>query len=309
MTLVAGVDGGGTHARAVIADVHGQEVARAEVPGAVASSGSPRPAAHAVASAVRAAAERAGVELPLAFLWAGLAGAGAQATRSAVAGELGAAALADRVVVGTDIEAAFRDAFGQEAGILLIAGTGSIAWARDPAGGMVRVGGWGERLGDEGSGFAIGSGALRAVLRAYDRRGPATALHDTLLAHLALAGPQELVSWLEGATKRDVAALVPHVSRVAAEGDSVARDLLASAVSDLTGHLRAVLDGSDRWAETPPLVLWGGLIREGGPLRDALVEAAAGFPVRLISCEIDPPMGAANMALAALAEASSAGDG
>jgi len=307
VTLVAGVDGGGTHARAVIVDERGQEVARAEVPGAVASAEFPERAALYVSRAVHAAAERAGVELPLAFLWAGLAGAGAQAARSAVAGELGSAALADRVVVGTDVEAAFHDAFGEEAGILLIAGTGSIAWARDLAGVVVRVGGWGERLGDEGSGFAIGSGALRAVARAHDRRGPETALRDSLLAHLALGGPQDLDSWWEDATKRDVAALAPLVARASAEGDAVARDLLATAVSDLIAHISAVLDGSDQWPEAAPLVLWGGLISDGGPLRDALVGAVSSLPVRLESREVDPPMGAANMALAALAESPSTG--
>ena len=78
------MDGGGTHARAVIADDSGHEIGRGEAPGAVVTLLDPGAAASAVTAAVRAAGERASVSLPGAFLWAGLAGAGHERSRARV---------------------------------------------------------------------------------------------------------------------------------------------------------------------------------------------------------------------------------
>lgn len=302
MTLVIGVDGGGTHVRAVITDGDGREVARAESPGALVSIDAPGEAAQAVALAVHAAAGRGGVELPVDGMWAGLAGAGSREGRLAVARELEGAGLAERVVVGTDVEAAFYDAFGRGPGILLISGTGSIAWARDWAAEVIRVGGWGERLGDEGSGFAIGMSALRAVARAEDGRAPPTSLRDEILEHLSLDAADALIAWASRASKRDVAALVPLVARASSAEDAAASEILATAVADLTAHLRTVLTRAGDWSEPPHLVLWGGLLRAEGPLHEAMVAAAAAYPVQLMSAAVDPSMGAAKMALAALSE-------
>ena len=138
---VAGVDGGGTRTRAVIIDDTGAEIARAEREGAVANAAAPHEAADAVTSAVRAAAVEGGVKLPVRALWAGLAGAGREAARDAVTDALSRVGLAEAIEVGTDVEAAFHDAFGKGTGVMLIAGTGSIAWARDERGVMHRVGG------------------------------------------------------------------------------------------------------------------------------------------------------------------------
>lgn len=298
MTSFAGVDGGGTHTRAVIVDGEGRELARGEAGGAVVSAEAPGRSARAVAQAVRAAAERADVPLPVDVLWAGLAGAGTREARVAVTEELRPLGVAERVVVGTDVEAAFHDAFGQGPGVLLIAGTGSIAWARGASGEAVRVGGWGERLGDEGSGFAIGTAALRAVARAADGRGPGTLLVDAVLEGLALDRVDTLVPWAAKASKGDVAGLVPLVARAAAEGDAVAAGLLGEAVPALCDHLRAVLERAGPWPRPPELVLWGGLLSPGGALHEAMVEAVGAFPVRLRCGDIDPALGAARLARA-----------
>jgi len=300
MTFVIGVDGGGTHARAVLVDAGGRELARGEAAGAVVRAAAPAAAAKAVGEAVRMAAARAGVDLPGAVLWAGLAGAGSPEARLGVEEELKDAGIADRVVVGTDVEAAFHDAFGVGAGILLIAGTGSIAWARTPTGAVVRVGGWGERLGDEGSGFAIGQAALRAVVRAADGRGPTTTLTERVAAHLALPSIDALIPWKASATKADVARLVPVVSKAAAERDAVAGGILSQAVRELGDHLAAVLERGGPWLEPPELVLAGGLLAEDGALHEAMSAEASAHPVRISARRIDPAMGAAKLALCEL---------
>jgi N-acetylglucosamine kinase-like BadF-type ATPase len=302
VSYVIGVDGGGTHTRAAIVDERGLELGRAEAGGAVVTARTPEPAAKAVVQAVRAAAVRACLDLPGALLWAGLSGGGHEPARLAVAALLERAGLAQRVVVGTDVRAAFHSAFPEGPGILLIAGTGSIAWARTPEGRIGRVGGWGQHLGDEGGGFAIGLGAVRAVVRAEDGREGATVMRDGVLRALALSDPTELVPWAASASKAEVAGLVPIVVRAAANGDPAASQLMDEAVRELARHVGAILDRMGPWPAPPPLVLWGGLIGEEGPLRAGLVRELGPHDVELRAGQIDPTMGAARLALAALAK-------
>lgn len=297
MTFVIGVDGGGTHARAVIVDDTGTELGRGEAPGAVVTVRSPAEAAAAVDHAVRDAADAAGVDLPGAVLWAGLSGAGQEDARRAELSELGRAGLADRVVVGTDVEAAFRSAFPDGPGVLLIAGTGSIAWARDQEGRIIRAGGWGERIGDEGSGYAIGLGALREVARAEDGRSEPTAMRAAVLDTLGLSDPEALIPWAGSATKAEMASLVPMVVEVAAEGDPAANALLDEAVAELLSHIAAILGRSGPGRGPARLALWGGMIGHGGSLRSRLLEALASQPVEPAEDEPDAAMGAALLAL------------
>ena len=107
------------------------------------------------------------------------------------------------VVIANDAELVLAAGTPDGWGIALISGTGSIVFGRSPHGEMARAGGWGHILGDEGSGYAIGVEALRAVMRAFDGRGPATALTDAVLLHWSLKTPPDLV----GRVYRDPAAL------------------------------------------------------------------------------------------------------
>ncbi|MEQ1856065.1 MAG: BadF/BadG/BcrA/BcrD ATPase family protein [Longimicrobiales bacterium] len=299
-TYAIGVDGGGTHARAVVLDEGGREVGRAEAPGAVVSLRAPQAAAEAVAHAVRGAAQAGGVSLPVAALWAGLAGAGHEASRLGVERALTAAGLARRVRVGTDVEAAFHAAFPEGPGLMVIAGTGSIAWGRRPAGDLCRVGGWGQQLGDEGSGYSIGLKALRAVARAEDERTGPTTLTVEVLAALGLEAPGELIPWAAGSTKAEMAALVPVVVRCANAGDRTAHDILEDAAGQVDAHVAALLRRTGPWTSRPGLLLSGGLIAPGGSLRSRLERRLAAHAVDLRSDEVDAAVGAAMLARATL---------
>ena len=180
---------------------------------------------------------------------------------------------------------------------MLIAGTGSIAIARSEDGSTRRVGGWGQELGDEGSGYWIGREALHAVVQADDGRAADTALRSAVLDHLRLGAATDLIAWVASADKGAVAALVPGVAGAAEGGDQVAQDVLERASAALERHVSALLEQSGPWSQAPPLALWGGLIWEGGPLRDRLVRALAGHDVRLLEHQCDPPLGAAKKAL------------
>jgi len=292
---VIGVDGGGTRTLAVVLDEEGSEVGRAEGGPAIASARDPLGPARAVAGVARAATTAAGLEVPVAALWAALSGAGREAARSAVELELGRLGVADTVRVGTDVEAAFHDAFGSGSGILLISGTGSIAWGRSENGREGRVGGWGHLIGDEGSGYAIGLDALRRVARNADGRAPQTRLQKAVLEHLRLSRPEDLVQWAADASKAQVASLAPVVTAAAEQGDSVASDILAHAVVELEGHVLTLLENLGPWQKPPRLALGGGLLGPGGPLRLAVESVLAKQRLGPVDAPLDPARGAASL--------------
>ncbi len=294
--FVIGVDGGGTRTRAVALDASGVELARAE--GGSAVAGAPLEAARAVADACVDLVRRAGRHLPAHVLWAGLSGAGREEERTAAERALRETGVAERARVGTDVQAAFHDAFADRPGILLIAGTGSIAWARAEDGREGRVGGWGPRIGDEGSGYAIGTEALRRVARSADGRAPATTLSELVRRWLGLERLEELAGWVAGASRAGIAELAPLVAGAARDGDAVSEQVIAEAIVALRTHVDAILERLGPWSRPPGLALTGGLLRPGGPLRGALEEALGSTRIRTVDAEPDAARGAARLALA-----------
>lgn len=291
-----GVDGGGTCTRVLLARVDGEELARSVGAPALVDPNRPEASADAIASVCREAAEAAGVELPVTALWAGVAGAGGARVRETLVAELGRRGLAERLEVGSDADVAYHDAFGDAPGILLIAGTGSVALGRGEDGSSATVGGWGVLLGDEGSGFAIGMAALRSIVRGVDGRGMSTSMREAVLGRLGLDRPEELVAWVARAGKSDVAGLVPMVCRAADGGDAVASTIVEGAIEDLTGHVLTVVRRLGPWSGRPRVAVSGGLLGESGPLRDRTRAALAGLSCRPSDCLVDPARGAARLA-------------
>src|SRR5204863_9042571 len=127
--------------------------------------------AAVLAERARRAAARARVDLPVGRAVGGAAGAGRGQEQAELAAARVEAGVARRVRVLTDGEVALATAFGAGPGILVNAGTGSIAYARDPAGELHRAGGYGWQLGDEGGGYWLGRRALDVAARSHDGRG------------------------------------------------------------------------------------------------------------------------------------------
>ncbi|MYC00260.1 MAG: hypothetical protein F4X60_17145 [Gemmatimonadetes bacterium] len=292
-----GVDGGGTRSRALVGDREGRELGAADGGPGLIDPSDPLVAAFRVAAVAREAAQRARVRLPARALWAGLAGAGNESARAAVEKELKDKRLALRVVVGSDLEAAHADAFGEGPGVLLVAGTGSAVRAVDPRGEVVTVGGWGALLGDEGGGYGIGLEGIRAVLRAADGREPHTRLTDALLSETGAADARGLADWAVGASKGEIAALSVAVAKVSKTGDVVAARVVHRALGAVREHLEAVPGRTEGWVGRPPVAFVGGLVREGGVLREVVVEVAGevGYAVRLE--EVVPERGALGRAV------------
>jgi glucosamine kinase len=285
--IFVGIDGGGTRTTAVATDEKGRELARLQGGAGLVRSTEPTAGAAALADLTDRVLHAAGLAPPATTLCCALAGAGRPQDRIAIAAALQREAIAERVRVVTDADAAFHDAFAAGPGILLIAGTGSIALGRNAGNQLTRVGGWGTLLGDEGSGYAIGLAALRAAVRAHDGREPETSLLPVILRHLALTSPDELIHWSGGATKREIAALAPIALAAAnaEKGDDAARRGADAAARELAAHVASLTRKLGPWRSPPTLALAGGLIAPGGPLRARLIEALnrnnAPYPHRL----------------------------
>jgi N-acetylglucosamine kinase-like BadF-type ATPase len=295
---LVGIDGGGTGSRAVVVDASGSERARVDGPAALVRRSTIDEVAAIVARLVRDAGAAADSPLPAARLVAGLAGSGRAEVRDALARAIEDHGVATEVEVVTDAEVAFHDAFGTGPGIILIAGTGSMAMGRASDGRTARAGGWGERLGDEGSGWAVGLAGVQAVTRAADGRGPATSLEPRLLAALGLDAPGQLVGWVGAAAKAEVAALAPAVVAAADDGDDVAAEIVELASAELRDAVDAVHRALAPWAAPVRVALTGGLVAPGRPLRGRVVAALSALPVDVMEIEVDAARGAARRALA-----------
>ena len=271
-TIVVGVDGGGTKTRVLVADETGKTIAEADGPASAVRPGQAEHSATVIAETVRRALGEAelGLIVPR-VLCVGVAGVGREPERQALWQALAARELADEVVVHPDATIALDDAFSDGVGVLLIAGTGSVAFGRGPTGTVARCGGWGPNIGDEGSGAWIGRRALSVVTAASDGREPETALTGAILTAAQVNDVNDLIAWAASATPAALATLAPAVISEADAGDLRANAILSMSAEELVLHVRALarqLFMDERAAV--PVALTGGLLKRGAPLRKRL---------------------------------------
>ncbi|MDQ3460090.1 MAG: hypothetical protein M3498_12430 [Deinococcota bacterium] len=236
--LFLGIDGGGSGSRAVLGN-EGEILARVE-------GGPANPRALGVGAvwnnleqlAARALQEaRLPPQIPSRLhVCLGLAGVGREEDRRLL---LAPGHPFASLRLETDVHVALVGALGGEEGVLLAAGTGSIAYGVDGGGARYRAGGWGLAVGDEGGGAWLGREAVRLALRTHDGRGEATALLGAVLEHW---GPtvEGLMERVRLAGPADYGRLAPLVFAAAAAGDGVARALEAQAVTALAELLEAM---------------------------------------------------------------------
>lgn len=134
-------------------------------------------------------------------------------------------------VVG-DMLVAHEAAFFGAPGVVVIAGTGSIAFGVNERGEMARAGGWGPSVSDEGSGTWIGRRAVSGLLRALDA-GEATVLANSIMETWHVRTHEELIRKCNSANHNDFARLFPAVQLAAGEGDVIARDIMTQAGMEL----------------------------------------------------------------------------
>ncbi|MCA9742251.1 MAG: hypothetical protein H6695_19105 [Deferribacteres bacterium] len=234
---VVGIDGGGTKSVLSLIDSSGRVLARTRC---AATNYQPQNIEKIVAElthALQQLFQQAGfpaTEKPD-ILCACLSGLGRDDARSHVRQALTDAQLARQIITESDALAALYGAFSGQPGIIVIAGTGSIAFGKSPSGEVFRCGGWGYLLGDEGSGFAIGRNAITAALQAWDGRGPTTALKQKMETFFEVDSIEQAITviYQNYATRGALAQCAPLVFEAAQQGDQVALRIVTDAAGEL----------------------------------------------------------------------------
>ncbi|MDP9177735.1 MAG: hypothetical protein M3O61_08650 [Gemmatimonadota bacterium] len=302
--IVAGVDGGGSRTRLILATETGEELASVEGGRSAMRPGEAEKSGAVIADLMREGLSRAGIldAIP-AVLYGGFAGVGRDEQRRDLEHELNRLGVADEVVVDSDAAIALVDAFGEGPGIIILAGTGSIAYARGVSGEHARCGGWGPVFGDEGSGGWLGKRALGVVAAAADGREPPTALTGSIVTAAQVSTVEELIPWAIAASTTTIASLAPVVIATAAAGDARANALVSLAAEELVVHVRALamrLFGDERASIN--VAFSGGLLQKGSFLRKKVERRirSAVPGAQLNSSEIVPARGAVNAAIRVL---------
>lgn len=307
-----GVDGGGSRTRAVVA---GEDLVAKGRGASGPANASTRPLSvvvetileavdDATASAAVAAEKAEGIGV-------GLAGVESAGLEKPLVAALEERFGPGRVLVTTDARIALAGASAGEPdgpGVVLIAGTGAIAYGRNRLGDEARAGGWGPLLGDEGSGYAIARQGLAAVVRDLDGRGPHTAIRDLLFAsERGIHSLEELLAkiYRSSGGAVDVAAYFPIVLSAARTGDSEARRILREAGQELALAAVTVIRKLGLEKDAFPVSTVGGVFAAGdlllAPLLSALREAAP--DARVGPPAYPPEIGAVRLARAHVAAA------
>jgi glucosamine kinase len=291
-----GVDAGGSKTAAIVAE-EATILSRATGPGAKMRAGKGIACATVIAEVGRRALGEVG-RLRADVLVAGVAGAGREEDREELRQALRTEDFASQVVIVGDTELALAAAFEDRPGIVVTAGTGSMALARDRTGRLHRAGGLGWQMGDEGSGYAIGRAALGAVGRAADGRSPRTELLPLLLRITHSDTLDQLVRWAAAAGVPEVAALAPAVFEAAQMGDTIAAGIMDYAARELAALVHRLLPhfGADERAPIE-VATNGGLLFHDGPLHRLLwTRLSEDSRLRLRDTPLEPAAGAIHLA-------------
>jgi N-acetylglucosamine kinase-like BadF-type ATPase len=164
------------------------------------------------------------------------------------------------VVPSSDYEIALVGAVGERYGVLLLAGTGCVAYGMNRAGETLRMGGWGYLFSFEGSGFWLGQQALTAMAAVVDVGGSATELTDRLAASGVPRDRDGMVRWVyhEGRGPSDIAALASVVLNAAADGDETACEIIDRGVARLVSYHAQIVERLG--LVSAPIAFAGGLL-------------------------------------------------
>ncbi len=280
MTWFLGIDGGGTHTRALIVHRSGAVLGMGEAGSSNYHSAGLARAVASLGEAVAAARAEARVtgEAEGAFL--GLAGVKSASDHLALREPLAGLNLVKpksppALGLDHDLRIALAGGCGDSPGIVVVAGTGSAAYGRDLSGHAAQSGGWGWLLDDQGGGVWLAVQGLRRVMEAADGRAPATRLEPALFAELGVTTARDAMQWAmrPDATPSQLAALASVVVEASAD-DAAARDIVREGARQLACLVAALLSRLDFGVGDVTIVPSGGLL--GNPAyRDAFRDEVA----------------------------------
>jgi len=302
MIHVLGIDGGGTKTVALAADLRGNVLGR----GTSGASNYQTVGLDRAVAALKEASERAAADAGVTthrfeVACLGLAGVGRETDRALLLPTIKKLELADRIILEHDAAIALAGATACQPGVVVLAGTGAMAFGMNQSGEKRRAGGWGNMLGDEGSAYYIGRRALAAACRAYDGRGPETALVSKLMEDLSLDHFTDIVKKIynKEASPQKIASLAPLVSQLAKAGDDVATGILRDAAEELALAANAVIRGLGMEDEEFHVAASGSVFKAGEPLVIPFSESVKSIAPRaeITSPRFEPAIGAVFLAL------------
>jgi N-acetylglucosamine kinase-like BadF-type ATPase len=245
---------------------------------------------------------RSGRDGEVAAICLGMAGVDRERDGTVLRGIMRRLGAKARTLVVNDALLALVAGAGEAPGIVVVSGTGSIAYGRNARDRAARAGGWGHILADEGSGYWIGRRALQAVARAADERGPATLLSARVFAHFGVSRLSELLYEVyERPLRHSALARLAHtVQEARDEGDEVATRILEQAAHELVTAARSVALRLSMQDDAFDFVLAGGVFQAVPWLADELERrlVAVAPRARVTRLAVEPAMGAVRLALA-----------
>ena len=150
----------------------------------------------------------------------------------------------ENIIIYHDAFIALVGGIGNDVGIVVAAGTGSIVFGRNHRGETKRVGGWGYILGDEGGAYQIAVAGMKAAFKAYDGRGIYSSLVEDFKSHFGLNNIEELIEivYRSGLGVKEIVGLAPVVDNADFLGDEVANQIIDNAVDELVKATSVVID-------------------------------------------------------------------
>jgi N-acetylglucosamine kinase-like BadF-type ATPase len=287
-----GIDGGGTKTRCLLGD-NNSVLGEGGASGCNLLRVGEACARESLAGAIHEACVQAGVSpQQISRTCAGVAGAADDGVASVVQ-RLLLDVLSGAIEIIGDMEVALESAFADGPGVIVIAGTGSIAYGRNALGEMARSGGWGRLISDEGSGHWIVVQAITAAFRAYDS-GEYSGLLQSLMDTLDVRGVHDLVAQVYANPAPDLASLFPVVLAASDEGDAHAIEILDRAGAELAKLLSVPVRRLFTEREDVCVAVHGGVFASSTRVRQAFERELRRLCPRAtpVPRDIDPALGA-----------------
>lgn len=303
-----GIDGGGTKTTCAVGDEHSVLASSTAGPSNITRVGEKR-ARESIHQAIRSTCEAAKLSpSEIKRVCIGAAGAAREEAATALR-KFSEELIHGEIEVVGDMAISMEAAFGAGPGVIVIAGTGSIAYGRNIHGATARAGGWGFAIGDEGSAHWIGRKALSQLLRAVDERAKGSLSQNIAQADF-ISGSlfrELMLVWkvdsLEELARRansdsDFSALFPAVLASADSGDDLAREVLEKAATQLLRLAAIVIRRLFPEGDDVTLAMAGGVFRHSKTIRQLFCDQVlAAHPKAILNQElVEPVHGALKMA-------------
>ncbi len=299
--FVIGVDGGGTKTEAVLISRTGEIIARIRGGSSNLQALGEEKLKQELTRLISKLLKKNNVPTnKVLWLFLGLAGAGRKSDQKKIAALFDDTEFKSKLSVDSDAIIALAGAFGNCPGIILISGTGSICFGKNEKGKIVRSGGWGYLLGDEGGGYYIGREAVMAALKDQDGRGESTKLRNMLETKLDLYSIEEIIPLIYQ-NKFDrvaIAELALNVFELAKNDDAVSLQIIKNAGKELGKLAKAVAYRLGFTDDTIKIALIGSVFKQKEMLVNEISKELfeLSWNIEISEPQFDPAIGAAILA-------------